>query len=274
MMKLAFTTLGCLDWDIETIVSRAVEYGYDGVDFRGCRGQLNIWTMPEFAADAARTAGRFAEAGLEVPCFSSGVVLCSTADGAEAAIEAEMQAYLALCGTFGARFIRVFGGAIGEMGRAEAIDLAAARLKRLAPLAAERGVRILVETHDAWTTSEHLAALMQAADNDAVGVLWDIHHPYRQPGEPPAKTWSLLGRWIAYTHWKDGTMEAGRRKLCLPGRGDLPLREFHDVLDRGGYRGYAALEWERKWVPSLEPPEVAFPAFAACMRDLTRNDAP
>jgi len=39
-VKLAFTTLGCPDWDLDTIISKAAEFGFDGVDFRGCRGEM------------------------------------------------------------------------------------------------------------------------------------------------------------------------------------------------------------------------------------------
>ena len=34
-MKFAFSTIGCPNWDFETIVARAKEYGYDGVEIRG-----------------------------------------------------------------------------------------------------------------------------------------------------------------------------------------------------------------------------------------------
>ena len=70
-MKLAFTTLGCPRWDMETIAARAVEYGFGGVDFRGYRGELRLFELPEFTQDARATAGRLRDAGLEVPCFSS-----------------------------------------------------------------------------------------------------------------------------------------------------------------------------------------------------------
>ena len=30
-MKLAFSTLGCPEWDIPTIAAKAAEYGYDGL---------------------------------------------------------------------------------------------------------------------------------------------------------------------------------------------------------------------------------------------------
>ena len=34
-MKIAFMTLGCPNWDLDTIITRGREYGFDGVDFRG-----------------------------------------------------------------------------------------------------------------------------------------------------------------------------------------------------------------------------------------------
>jgi len=38
------------------------------------------------------------------------------------------------------------------------------------------------------------------------------------------------------------------------------------TLQAGGYDGYLTLEWEKRWVPELAEPEVAFPQFVAFMR--------
>ena len=43
-MKISFTTLGCPDWDLDTICRRGREYGYEGVDFRGL--QEDDGTLP------------------------------------------------------------------------------------------------------------------------------------------------------------------------------------------------------------------------------------
>ncbi len=52
-MKLAFTTLGCPNWDLDTIISKAVKYGYDGVDFRGYLGEMDIYKLPLFLINYA-----------------------------------------------------------------------------------------------------------------------------------------------------------------------------------------------------------------------------
>ena len=41
-MKLSFSTLGCPAWPLDTILNRAKQYGYDGMDFRGCLDELKI----------------------------------------------------------------------------------------------------------------------------------------------------------------------------------------------------------------------------------------
>ncbi|MEK9137475.1 MAG: sugar phosphate isomerase/epimerase, partial [Bacteroidota bacterium] len=87
-MKLAFTTLGCPAWDMETILAKAVEYGFDGVDFRGYRRELKIYELPEFTSGVKLTAKRFADAGLAIPCLStSAQVCCRTPEGLAGAID-------------------------------------------------------------------------------------------------------------------------------------------------------------------------------------------
>ena len=39
------------------------------------------------------------------------------------------------------------------------------------------------------------------------------------------------------------------------------------MLAEGGYKGYYCFEWEKKWHPEIEEPEVAFPHYARTMRE-------
>ncbi|MFH1007242.1 MAG: sugar phosphate isomerase/epimerase family protein [Candidatus Latescibacterota bacterium] len=267
-MKLAFTTLGCLEWDMDTILSRAVAYGFDGVDFRGYLGELALFKLPEFTIRAQETAQRFADAQLEIPCFSSSARMFSRTDAEQAGHLEEVRAYARMCGFFGTRFIRIFGGDIGDLPRGQAIERAGRNLRAMAAIARDHQVTLLLETHDAWTGCVHLKMLMELADSDSVGIVWDIHHPYRTMGELPSLTWQTLGRWIRYTHWKDSVTCGNDHPLCLIGEGDLPLEEIYGVLKEGGYDGYLTLEWERKWHPEIEAPDVAFPGYVRFMNEL------
>ena len=40
-----------------------------------------------------------------------------------------------------------------------------------------------------------------------------------------------------------------------------------DLLAAGGYDGYAILESEKRWIPDVAEPEVAFPQYVRKMRE-------
>lgn len=271
-MKLVFTTLGCPKWDMDTIISKAREYGFDAVDFRGYLDEINIFNLPEFTTQAGETLKKFKDAGLEISCFSSSAQLYCRNEKEQNANLDEVKHYAKLCKAFGTRYIRVFGGGIGKTDRAEAVEAAADTLKKMSAIAREYDITILVETHDDWTRCDDLRALLDRADCDNAAVLWDVHHPYRAVGESPQKTWEVLGKWIKYTHWKDSYLkEDGSLQLCMFGEGDIPLEEIYNVLKDNGYDGYMTLEWEKKWHPEIEEPEEAYPQYAKFMRNLMQG---
>jgi sugar phosphate isomerase/epimerase len=184
----------------------------------------------------------------------------------------EIKSYAPLCEIFRTPFIRVFGGKIGNTSWPEAIDTAAENFKNMAAIAEDHNVKILLETHDDWLDSDKLKLLMEKVDSNSTGILWDTHHPYRLIGEGISKTWQTIGKWIKYTHWKDSFIDPNTKRghqICLVGDGDIPLKEIYSVLRDGNYTGYFTLEWEKKWNPEIEEPEVAFPKYVKVMRELS-----
>jgi sugar phosphate isomerase/epimerase len=268
-MKLSFTTLGCPDWELELIIQRAVEYGFDAIDFRGVTGEMNIYKLPAFSENVLHTRDQIRDAGLQVSCFSSSVHMFSKEKFE--ANKAEIKEYAKLCSLFQTRYIRVFGGAIGGTDRAEAVQTIVSHFQELSAIVKEYGVKLLFETHDDWTSCEDVKAVMEQVDAEAVGVLWDLHHPFRTLGEQPEQTWKALSPWIEYTHVKDSALKvdtAGEFQYCLTGQGNIPLTDMYKLLDENGYDGYYTLEWEKKWHPEIENAEIAFPQYVQFMRAL------
>lgn len=270
-MQLSFTTLGCPDWTLDTIIANASASGFDAIDFRGLNGEMYIYRLPEFSDRAAETKSRIEAAGLKVSCFSSSVHAFSR-ENLEKHQE-EVRSYSRLCEQFGTRYIRVFGGKIGDTGREEAIETLARHLNALGGIAEAHGATVLLETHDDWMNSAHVKAVLEQVESKAVGVLWDVHHPYRVLGEAPETTWANLGRWIEYTHVKDSkvTGDAGEFSYCLIGEGDVPLPRICSLLHNNGYKGCYTLEWEKKWHPELAEADVAFPHYVQFMRRLGKE---
>ncbi|TBL72491.1 sugar phosphate isomerase/epimerase [Paenibacillus thalictri] len=270
-MKLSFTTLGCPDWPLQKIIDNAAEYGFDAIDFRGLQGELDIYNMPEFTVNIADTKSRIEAAGLHVSCFSSSVNLVSVEKFAHN-LE-EVRQYAKLCAFFGAKYIRVFGGRIGEMDREAAVDVMVKHFGELADAAREHGAKILLETHDDWIACGDVKTVMERTNNEGAGVLWDLHHPYRMLGEQPEHTWNELKPWIEYTHVKDSRITnaaANEFQYCLCGEGDVPLEQTVALLRQNGYDGYFTLEWEKKWHPYLQDAEIVFPHYVQYMRNLEK----
>jgi len=271
-MKLAFTTLGCLDWNLDQIISAAKEYGYQGIDFRGYTDELNIYKLPEFSTDVEATKAKIKDAGLEVSCFSSSIRLIAPDEETRVAFLNESIEYAKLANIFGAKYIRIFGGTWLDNSREEAIAVAIKNMNVLLKATEESGVVFAIETHDEWVDTSTIKEFLETIDNPRVKVVWDVNHPYRG-GETPEKTYENIGKWVAYTHWKDSKYapETDRGyEECIPGSGNLPLKRFYELLERANYDGWQTLEWERKWHPELEPPEVAFPAFVKSMQEISK----
>jgi sugar phosphate isomerase/epimerase len=60
--------------------------------------------------------------------------------------------------------------------------------------------------------------------------------------------------------------DKGRRHV-LTGAGEVPVKETVQVLKAAGYKGYYCLEWEKRWHPDIEEPEIAFPQYAKIVRE-------
>ena len=267
--KLSFTTLACPAWTIDRVVAAAVANGYGAVDFRGYLGDVELPGSPAFRGEALRgLAARVRDAGLAVSCLGSGAKMTAPDAGARGRELDLMRRYADLCGPLGCRQVRIFGGEAD--GVADPVANAAETLVAAAEIARAAGIEILVETHDSWTETARLRAAFDAAGRPAgIALLWDVHHPWATKGEAPETSVRNLSPYIRNTHWKDSLpLPGGKRRLCLPGEGDVPLRAAWDALAAVGYDGWFTFEWEKRWHPEIEEPEIAIPAFAAFLRRL------
>ena len=269
-MKLSSTTLGCPNWSLDQIIKNFKACGLDGIDFRGLGEPMDITVLPEFTSKVAETASKIRDGGLAVSGVSSSVRCVSESDEQRAEFVEETKRYCALAPKLGCATVRVFGGAIPEgMSDTDALQVAADNLRRYGEIAAEHGVKVALETHDDWCASTRVAELIKAADHPAVGVLWDVHHPWRVTGESGAESWANFGKWVIYTHFKDAKGRPGsEQQLCEYGQGDLPLADFVKALREGGYDGWYTFEHEKRWHAELADPEEEFPRYVKVMRGL------
>src|SRR5215217_9571367 len=74
-MKFAFSTVSCPKWDFETIVSRAREYGYDGVEIRGFLNESLLTSANVFLTDPDKVSRAFSLGGVKIACLASSIAM-------------------------------------------------------------------------------------------------------------------------------------------------------------------------------------------------------
>jgi len=274
-MKLSFSTLGCPNWDLNHVIKNAKIYGFDGVEIRGIKDQLDVSKLPEFTNRSRETRDKFSDAEIELICFSSSIRMAEPDHAKRNDHLEELKRCVELCYNFGAPFIRIFGGEIEDIPWDQGIGEAAETLAEMIEIIKEVDTKIVIETHDDWMAADHFKALMEAVSSDKVGILWDVNHPFMFIGEAPEETWEKVGTWIDHTHWKDSKIAIDTVmgfEPCLMGEGDLPHGQIFDVLKKGGFDGYLSLEWEKRWHPELPDPEIAFPQYVEYMKRLMDSE--
>lgn len=148
----------------------------------------------------------------------------------------------------------------------EVTDHVANSLAEVMPAAERHGVTVCLETHDAFCRGEEVAAVLQQVDSPHLKAIWDVHHPYRM-GESIEDTWNFIGERLAHVHVKDARpREDGSWQLVLLGEGQVPCREIIHLLAAKGYQGYLCAEWEKKWHPEIQEPDIALPQHAQALR--------
>ncbi|MFF2011232.1 sugar phosphate isomerase/epimerase family protein [Streptomyces sp. NPDC058195] len=249
-MKLAFSTLGVPGMPVADVVRLAAGHGYQGVELR---------VHPEepvhprlLAAERAAVAEEFAKGGVEILTVAGYVR--AAAEGDDAPVLAELAALVDLAGDLGAGNVRVFPGGGGQ-DPAEADAVAARRLAAAAPHAADRGVRVLLETHDSHRAGVDVARVVGAVGHGSVGALWDVMHTWLA-GEDPAASHAVLAPHLGYVQVKDIASAEDTTPLAL-GTGVLPLAACLETLDAADPDGWVCWEYEKRWHPhAAELPDL------------------
>ena len=253
--RIAFSTLAFPDVSLATAVSLGRKWGYGGVELRLIDGELIDPAMPAAARAAVKQTAE--GAGLPIVAVDSSIRLTGEDPGPE------LRRFLELASDWESPLVRVFGGPLAGEGPARTTQLQAAAsvLEAAIPAAERLGVAIGVETHDAFSASSVLAQLLAMVESGSVGAVWDSHHPHRM-GEPPAEVMARIGARTLLAQVKDARRAPKRDdgwRLVLLGEGEVPVREMLGLLTAGGYRGWISVEWEKRWHPEIEEPEVALP---------------
>ncbi|HZF37391.1 MAG TPA: sugar phosphate isomerase/epimerase family protein [Blastocatellia bacterium] len=269
-LPIAFSTLGCPAWEWKTILDQAAQHGFAAFEMRGLAGEMDLPKSPQFTGAKLKESLKDLEAlGLKIADLGASTNMHEPDATKRARQMDEAKRFIELAHLLRAPYVRVFPNQLvkGEE-RKTTIDRIIAGLRELGDQAKGSDVTIIVESHGEFVTSPPLLEIIRGADHPNVAFLWDAHHTC-VAGEAPAETFKQLGRYVRHTHLKDSRPPKGDekdRRYVLTGSGEVPVKETVKVLAAGGYSGYYSFEWEKKWHPEIEEPEVAIPHYAKVMR--------
>lgn len=243
-MRLAFSTLGVPGLPVSEVARLAADTGFHGVELRAHPEEP---VHPGLSLnERVEVVEEFKAAGVEILALAG--YAQAAAPGDDEDFRRETRALLELARDLGASWVRVFPGG-GDSGAVEADATAVRRLSAVAPLAADLGAKVLLETHDSHRTGAAAAPVLRKVGSPSVGALWDVMHSWLG-GEDPAETLRQLAPYLGYVQVKDIASAEDTTPLA-PGAGVLPLAEVTELLSRAGWDGWLCWEYEKRWYPQV-----------------------
>ena len=145
------------------------------------------------------------------------------------------------------------GGPVGEISREKAMTLFHLGLERVAPLAQELDIKILVEPEPdlLMENTREFKEFIVDVKSPAIGVNFDIGH-FFCAGEDPSGAFEELFEWIGHVHLEDIAANRAHNHLVL-GHGAIQFQEVFKTMINLGYEGDVSLEL----YPYVDTPEEA-----------------
>lgn len=268
MNQITLSTLACPHWPINTVITKAAEFGYDGIEWRG---GIHGHVQPDMpASQKSLIKAQSSDLGL-----TSFAVTAYTGFTSESAKEREtnldeLKRYVDLAVELGATYVRTF---LGELPSGKKLDSRTYinifdSLTVAAQYAESARIKIAIEPHDDFVRSSKVLPVFDLLHDAAhLCVIWDLGNTYAA-GEDLDQGFELLKQHLGYIHIKDGRGRSPTWQLCAVGKGDVPLAQAFELLQTNGYQGALNIEWEYAWHPELDPPEVALPAALHKIQEL------
>jgi len=268
-LKLAFSTLGCPNWELGQIAEAARSLGYDGIELRAVGGDLNLLERPEFSRDVlATTRQLLVDQHVSVCCVDSSCTFDSP-DAAERRKQVEVAIrHCELAAALGAPLIRVFPDKVQAGATfANTRDNIAACLHEVAERSSAE-VRIGLETHGDFARGEVAAEIVRISAHAKVALIWDVANSLAA-GDTMEEAARAVSPYLAHVHLRDARPVHGSAHWLpvLAGRGQVSFTATVDALVELNYDGYISFEWEKYWHPEIEDPEIALPDFIMAMRE-------
>ena len=228
-MHLGAVTFNVLkDWDLETIIEKLGEIGYEAVELR--TGHKHGVEPSLGQAEREQVRRRFEAGKVRLLSYGTACDLHSPDDQERAAAVAVAKQFIDLARDTGALGVKVRPNGLPEgVPREVTIGSIAGALRELGDYSGPKGIEIWLEVHGRGTNHYAvIAEIMKAAKHDAVGVCWNSDSLDIVDGSV-RQSFDTLRPWLKSAHIHELY-------------GDYPYREFFRLLRKSGYDRYTLIE--------------------------------
>lgn len=235
-MKLAFSTLPCMNYTAQQLLDLCQKYNFSGVEVRTNSDNSFTHSKNLYITDIGSSV-----------CIKNynqdilNTALCLLKNVEENNIKA-MRVFLGnFCPKFNSSSQHSF-----------VHDEIVAMLQKMCD---STTAEVWVETHNEYSTGKVLNNSLNDVNRENLKIIWDVMHPI-EDGEMPLDTLKYLGEHIAHIHIKDGKKHSDPTyhdfEYTPLGEGIVPIKEIVTLLNQNKYNGFFSLEWESLWRPELK----------------------
>jgi fatty-acyl-CoA synthase len=273
-LKVAFSTAACPEWTWTKAIAKAVEFDFDGIEWRFANGSaLSPDVRDEFAVEIGAA---MAKAGLAVPATDSGQELPIAPESDRGPGLADIRRGLETARDLRAERLVVAPGPYPQaVTDAQATTWLREGLMSLQDTLRETGVELALDLRRTliWDRPRLRAKTCSAFINDAlwnlnqpgIAVQWDIGESYLE-GERADQVWDNIWRWFSYLQLRDMDRDGPNWRDVPIGTGQLPVSFAIAYVGGPRYAGWTSLNWDRLANPDLAPAEDALSEFMIFIR--------
>lgn len=264
MMKPAFSTVACPDWTLFRVAERAQAAGFEAVELRTFGDDSRLFACDPAMTGPGKVRRIFVERGVEVLSLATGIgfdepisppVVGYAISDTERTVRAAQRA-IDLAIAIECPFVRVFGFEThARESRAVVIARIVRRLKSVADHAHNTGIRIVIENGGGFCRASEVRELIDRCGDGLVGACYNVAVGH-SAGDSVDEAIDALGDRL----WVGRIKDLKGDRPCLPGDGDVPCEDFVRLLAGRGFDGPVVFEWDRAWLPEIEPADAVLPA--------------
>ncbi len=240
-MKRAFSTLCCINYNVQEIIELAknnnlsVELRVDDKNIDNFFGKKEL----------------FENAKVEITDIAASIFVRNEE------ISENAYKYIDLAKNLNVKGVRVFAGESPQEFQNELIsdiDGIVKGIKKLCEYAKNKNVEIWLETHSELSTGKLCKEVLDGVNMPNLKIIWDVLHSIEYK-EDIYDTIAYLGDKIVHIHFKDAVPPEDMN-MCQYvhtdlGVGIMAFDEVISELKAMNFDGYLSLEWESPWRPEI-----------------------